>query len=453
MVNNTCSTSCPTGQLISGTVAHTCSYCDVSCTACITVSTTCLPNQCSTNYFYYSVNSSCLLSCPNNYYPNTTTQTCTQCDSGCQLCTGSGYTSCTQCQISTSGVPYYKVIDLNTCSPTCPAGQYPYDLLLTCQYCSTTCLTCNTSALDCQTCNNVSGVFYYQHNNQCLVNCPDGYYGKQSNNLCVACFGGCATCFDGNDYSCTKCQNYNSNIYYLVYGTTNCSLTCPDGQYKVDLVNQCQPCDINCHTCDITSTNCTSCFLTTTGIKLFLQNYVCVQNCATSTYPNSTDNKCYDCNAGCQTCTGPSLYQCQTCRDATLTNGSTVSYYLNIGNTICSLNCPVGQYIRSGYPNACQACAVQCIGCSISSTNCTENHMCTIGYYFYRATNSCITACPSGFYANLTTLYCQPCPGGCSLCTAGNLNSCQQCQQDPSTGINYYKQIYMQACVTNCLDG
>lgn len=308
MVNNTCSTSCPTGQLISGTVAHTCSYCDVSCTACITVSTTCLPNQCSTNYFYYSVNSSCLLSCPNNYYPNTTTQTCTQCDSGCQLCTGSGYTSCTQCQISTSGVPYYKVIDLNTCSPTCPAGQYPYDLLLTCQYCSTTCLTCNTSALDCQTCNNVSGVFYYQHNNQCLVNCPDGYYGKQSNNLCVACFGGCATCFDGNDYSCTKCQNYNSNIYYLVYGTTNCSLTCPDGQYKVDLVNQCQPCDINCHTCDITSTNCTSCFLTTTGIKLFLQNYVCVQNCATSTYPNSTDNKCYDCNAGCQTCTGPSLY-------------------------------------------------------------------------------------------------------------------------------------------------
>ena len=32
--------------------------------------------------------------------------------------------------------------------------------------------------------------------------------------------------------------------------------------------------------------------------------------------------------------------------------------------------------------------------------------MCTLGYYFYRATNSCIATCPSGYYANSSTEYC-----------------------------------------------
>jgi proprotein convertase subtilisin/kexin type 5 len=226
-----------------------------------------------------------------------------------------------------------------------------------------------------------------------------------------------------------------------VYGSTNCSLACPAGQYKVDYGNACQLCDTNCYTCDISSTNCTSCFLTSTGIRLYLQNYLCVQSCVTGTYPNASDNACYSCNIGCQVCSGPSLYECQACRDAVdPSNASnTLSYYLNIGNTICSLACPVGQYIRVGYPNACQACAVQCIGCSVASTNCTETNMCTLGYYYYRVTNSCITACPGTFYANSTTYYCEPCPGGCALCKAGSLLNCQQCRQDSSTGFNYYK--------------
>ena len=32
--------------------------------------------------------------------------------------------------------------------------------------------------------------------------------------------------------------------------------------------------------------------------------------------------------------------------------------------------------------------------------------MCTLGYYFYRPTNGCISACPAGYYANTTTEYC-----------------------------------------------
>lgn len=174
---NNCSTSCPTGQLISGRLPNTCSVCDPGCASCFGLSTNCTLGDCNAGYFYYQLNSSCLTSCPNNYYANTTTKWCIKCDDGCSLCFGSGITSCTKCETTAANVSYYKVIDVNICNTTCPDGQYPYQLLLACQYCSTPCLTCNTSAIDCQSCTNVSGVPYFNLNNKCLLNCPNGYYG------------------------------------------------------------------------------------------------------------------------------------------------------------------------------------------------------------------------------------------------------------------------------------
>lgn len=344
---------------------------------------------------------------------------------------------------------------MNTCTQDCPPGQYEYPLLLTCKYCAASCLTCNSSGIDCQTCTNVSGVPYFNLNNQCLLSCPDRYYGQTTSNICQGCLGGCALCFGGTNTSCTKCEDYNNQTFYLVYGSTNCSLTCPAGQYQVPFQHACLLCDPNCYTCVGLSTNCTSCFLTSTGIRLFLQNQLCVQTCATATYSNSSDNTCYACQPGCLACTGPSLNECQACRDVVdSVNSSIVThYYLNIGNTICSLLCPLGQFVRDGYPNVCQPCAVQCVGCSVLSTNCTESPLCTLGYYFYRATNSCITACPGGYYANSTTRYCEPCPGGCALCKTGSLNNCQQCKQDPSSLDYYYKEIYRDSCVLACDNG
>jgi proprotein convertase subtilisin/kexin type 5 len=201
-----CSTACPLGQFVSGTVAYSCSICDPGCSGCSGLSTNCNVGSCNANYFYFAGNSSCLMGCPNNYYSNTTTQYCTKCDPGCALCYGSGYLSCTKCETTVGAVSYFKVIDVDICNTTCPAGQYPYQLLLACQYCSATCLTCTTSATTCQTCNNVSGVPYYQHSSQCILTCPNGYYGELTNNSCVACVAGCSLCFGGNNVSCTKCK-------------------------------------------------------------------------------------------------------------------------------------------------------------------------------------------------------------------------------------------------------
>jgi proprotein convertase subtilisin/kexin type 5 len=172
-------------------------------------------------------------------------------------------------------------------------------------------------------------------------------------------------------------------------------------------------------------------------------------------YQEIANNTCQPCNPGCLICTGPSLTECQACRDATdpLNASHIISYYLIIGNSICNTTCPTGQFIRAGFPNACQPCSVQCVGCSVTSINCTESFLCSVGYYFYRATNSCLTACPGGYYANTTTKYCEPCIGGCTLCTGGSLQNCTMCKTDLATGTPYYKEIYMTWCVDNCIDG
>lgn len=229
--------------------------------------------------------------------------------------------------------------------------------------------------------------------------------------------------------------------YLLVYGSTNCSTSCPDGQYSNASANSCFVCNINCNTCLGTSRNCTTCTLTATGILLYLENNICVQTCSISMYQNISNNTCMPCNLGCLTCSGPSLYECYSCRNATDPSNSSnlLIYYLTVGKTICDLICPKGQYINLGFPNYCQNCSVQCIGCVTTSYTCIEAFLCSLGYYYYRPTNSCLSVCPDGFYPNSTTGYCEPCPGGCKICSAGNLNSCSVCQTDPASSINYYK--------------
>ena len=81
---------------------------------------------------------------------------------------------------------------------------------------------------------------------------------------------GCSLCFGASTQNCTQCQNDGSTVYYLGYASTTCSVTCISGQYGIPSMNLCQKCDINCYTCDKTAKNCTSCFVTKTGLRLYL---------------------------------------------------------------------------------------------------------------------------------------------------------------------------------------
>lgn len=157
-------------------------------------------------------------------------------------------------------------------------------------------------------------------------------------------------------------------------------------------------------------------------------------------YQQANDSTCQPCHPGCLRCTGPTNNTCQACRNVTDPNNASLStnYYLTIGNSICSTICPTGQFIRAGFPNECQLCSIQCIACSITSINCTEFFMCSVGFFFFRATNSCLTVCPNGFYADAFTGYCEPCNGGCTLCNGPTLQNCSACQTNAS-GVHFYK--------------
>ena len=147
------------------------------------------------------------------------------------------------------------------------------------------------SDTDCQTCKNVTGIVYFQLNDQCLQNCPDGYWGKDSENLCYLCDFSCSKCYDEFNNTCTACTTYNNTIYYLQYGTDTCVDVCPDGQYENATAHKCLPCDSNCATCDIVANNCTSCFLVN-GYYVFLDINICVQNCPDGEYEDSVTRLC-----------------------------------------------------------------------------------------------------------------------------------------------------------------
>ena len=149
---DTCGTSCPTGQFINSTVSFLCQPCSSECKTCQNTAKTCIDaSSCNSGYFYLSSNSSCLAVCPNGFYANTSTTTCTQCNPGCALCTGGLLTQCTACQVDDVTDPlnpttYYKRININQCTTVCDAGQYedPTDFL--CKYSYGTCSECLDSS-------------------------------------------------------------------------------------------------------------------------------------------------------------------------------------------------------------------------------------------------------------------------------------------------------------------
>lgn len=52
---------------------------------------------CAPNYYRYSLNNTCLQTCPNSYYKNDTLQACALCDTSCKTCLYGNNTSCLSC--------------------------------------------------------------------------------------------------------------------------------------------------------------------------------------------------------------------------------------------------------------------------------------------------------------------------------------------------------------------
>lgn len=329
-----------------------------------------------------------------------------------------------------------------------------------CQPCNAACLLCNLSSTNCQKCQNVSGVLYYYYAEKCLITCPNGYYGQNTNNTCVLCNLACSLCFGPSTDQCYSCQPDNQTLlyYYLSYGTTSCVQICPYGQYAVNGSYTCQPCNINCATCVGTSTNCLTCTYVNTINIVYLYQNACIITCPNNYWMNSTvqlDHKCTLCHPFCLVCTGPSNLACSVCGNQTVDN-ATVSYYKDLDSTTCNPTCPNGQYIDSIINNICVPCNSRCLKCAASSTNCSQ---CAFSYYLYAPDFNCTSQCPANFYNDpvITTnyYYCTQCTPGCLTCTGPGLLSCQSCQNvtTNSSVISYYKDQIGPYCTTTCSSG
>lgn len=131
--------------------------------------------------------------CPDGYYPNKVTHTCDLCHYGCAICNGSQLTDCTVCKDYDNLitiVPYYKILDVNTCSLSCPTGQYiNQDVPNVCAYCDPSCISCSITSTNCTVNACKTGFFYYALNSSCIKTCPNNYFAGSG--LCTKCTDGC----------------------------------------------------------------------------------------------------------------------------------------------------------------------------------------------------------------------------------------------------------------------
>ena len=149
-------------------------------------------------------------------------------------------------------------------------------------------------------------------------------------------------------------------------------------------------------------------------------------------YRNAANNLCTACDGACLTCLDGTRNYCFACK-----NISTTQFYLIIGTTVCSETCPTGQFISAAFPNNCQPCSSNCIGCSVTADNCTAANGCPANHFYNNATNGCVLVCPDGTFGNTISRVCEPCASSCALCYGAVVSKCTKCVA--VGGVNYFK--------------
>ena len=62
--------------------------------------------------------------------------------------------------------------------------------------CEVSCLTCDYNYSYCLSCGfSQLGSYLYLYENQCLLNCPVGYYANSNGLICNTCTVGCSNCY------------------------------------------------------------------------------------------------------------------------------------------------------------------------------------------------------------------------------------------------------------------
>ncbi|EAR92882.2 transmembrane protein, putative (macronuclear) [Tetrahymena thermophila SB210] len=415
LLDGQCLQTCPSGYFsVSGTFSQ--------CQKCLQYCQTCK-------------NGTTCQSCISGYFLDSVTQTCLPCPYNCQNCTSQDPSTCTSCIIKLSPClqsyqcqfpsGYYfdsqckKISCPNNCSRCNENGCFQcndsYFIVqsnnkLICQNCHGSCLNCSGSLSNqCTQC--ISSLVFY--NNQCLTQCPQGYY-QNSQNVCVIC---------PSNLNCASCQN-----------STQCT-TCKNGYYMSTQQNTqqqvCMPCDPACKLCTgPTSSNCLGCLAgqqvcNNCAAGYFQDGQTCFKMssqsiCSNQTFPNYVKYYCQKCPTNCLTCNQNSCTQC-------INN----TYYLFTDGT-------------------CQQCSQSIQNC-LTCLNQTVCSSCQNGFRLDSQSGLCLPYCPpvDGYY-QLPDLTCTTCPQGCLKCSqqGSKFVQCSSCLDgyylDPNTNLCF-------TCSSNCL--
>ena len=97
----------------------------------------------------------------------------------------------------------------------------------------------------------------------------------------------CLTCFSYTEKSCLSCSsNY-------VYFSNECLEECPDGYYTLENANYCRICSSNCKTCEVTASKCISCV-----DNKYLDNSNVCNNCGKNCDKCDVIDICLQCSEG-----------------------------------------------------------------------------------------------------------------------------------------------------------
>lgn len=403
-----------------------CILCDSSCKECVDENTKCI----SCHFPLLLHNFKCLENCPNGYFIHSSSTFCLSCDSNCLTCDiKTDY--CLSCE------PSKYLSNENKCVS-----------------CDVQCKGCSNSSDNCINC--ADNYFYFE--NKCINECPNEFYLDKTDFKCKNCSSLCKTCFGPLDNQCDSCFNSQlliekqcfpcSETCSTCFGLfSNQCLRCKNGLYLEN--NQCKEfCSknyfldqitfkscIKCHEkCDDclgnTERDCRNCknpfdYFRTVEQNLNLgqcyskcpinsvsnpRTMKCEEKCESDQYININLNTCMNCHLICENCTGPTAFDCITCRDKLKIK------FLNE----CLDTCPKGYYLNQTI-NQCFPCPNECLDCS-NPEICLE---CEEGYYFFSEKNICSKCDQKGFYIDWISNLCSPCKEHCLSCKSDKI--CLEC--------------------------
>ena len=164
-----CTLNCPVGYYEESFDGYNCVLCHEACASCDTSATDCQSCKNVTGNVFYNLNDLCYQTCPDGYYGVDSTNLCSACHASCSQCFEAANDTCTACAENK-----FLQYGTTTCVDSCPDGQYENSTARKCLPCDSNCKTCDTEAENCTSCFLVNGFYVYLDQNLCVQECPEG---------------------------------------------------------------------------------------------------------------------------------------------------------------------------------------------------------------------------------------------------------------------------------------